>query len=158
MKLSVTSGSALRVFNACARRNGSLRVAGYPHAVPRSQGRITLCPVARTNYLQSERLTSPMLKRSYSGCACASASSRKATRTAYIALGSNLGDRIAEIEKACNEMDRRGIRVKRTSSLWETEPMYYADQDRFINGACEVSICPPSGPGLAHEISGKPHM
>ncbi|KAK0627493.1 Dihydropteroate synthase-like protein [Immersiella caudata] len=61
-----------------------------------------------------------------------------AKRTAYIALGSNMGDRIAWIEKACNEMDARGIKVKRTSSLWETEPMYVLDQDRFVNGACEV--------------------
>lgn len=60
--------------------------------------------------------------------------------TAYIALGSNLGDRIDWIEKACNEMSRRGIKVKRTSSLWETEPMYVTDQDNFINGACEVSL------------------
>lgn len=58
--------------------------------------------------------------------------------TAYIALGSNLGDRIGWIEKACNELDARGIKVKRTSSLWETEPMYVLDQDRFVNGACEV--------------------
>lgn len=62
------------------------------------------------------------------------------TRTGYVALGSNLGDRIAHIEEACREMEARGIRVKRTSSLWETEPMYYADQDRFVNGACEVSL------------------
>ncbi|KAK0629978.1 Dihydropteroate synthase-like protein [Bombardia bombarda] len=61
-----------------------------------------------------------------------------AKRTAYIALGSNLGDRIGWIEKACNEMDAQGIRVKRTSSLWETEPMYVLDQDRFVNGVCEV--------------------
>ncbi|RWA10498.1 hypothetical protein EKO27_g4610 [Xylaria grammica] len=59
-------------------------------------------------------------------------------RTAYIALGSNLGDRVAMIEMACNEMDARGIKVKRASSLWETEPMYVLDQDRFVNGACEV--------------------
>lgn len=65
----------------------------------------------------------------------------KRARTAYVALGSNLGDRIAEIEKACLEMDARGIRVLRTSSLWETEPMYYAHQDRFVNGVCEVSCC-----------------
>lgn len=64
----------------------------------------------------------------------------KRARTAYVALGSNLGDRIAEIERACREMDARGIRVKRTSSLWETEPMYYAEQDRFVNGVCEVSV------------------
>ncbi|KAK4157339.1 putative dihydropteroate synthase [Chaetomidium leptoderma] len=59
-------------------------------------------------------------------------------RIAYVALGSNMGDRIGWIEKACNEMDARGIRVTRTSSLWETEPMYVLDQDRFVNGACEV--------------------
>ena len=58
---------------------------------------------------------------------------------AYIALGSNLGDRIGWIEKACTEMNARGIEVKRTSSLWETEPMYVLDQDAFLNGACEVS-------------------
>jgi hypothetical protein len=58
---------------------------------------------------------------------------------AYIALGSNLGDRIAYIEKACNEMLSRGIKITRTSSLWETEPMYVLDQANFVNGVCEVS-------------------
>jgi len=42
------------------------------------------------------------------------------------------------IEQACQEMDARGIAVKKTSGLWETEPMYVLDQDRFVNGACEV--------------------
>lgn len=65
-----------------------------------------------------------------------------AKRTAYIALGSNLGNRIGWIEKACNEMSARGIKITRTSSLWETEPMYVLDQDSFINGACEVSFFP----------------
>ncbi|KAM3537360.1 hypothetical protein ARSEF1564_009721 [Beauveria bassiana] len=69
------------------------------------------------------------------GCGCRGG---KRTTTAYIALGGNLGDRVAEIERACNEMDRRGIKVTRTSSLWETEPMYVTDQDRFLNGVCEV--------------------
>lgn len=73
--------------------------------------------------------------RHYAGCACSGA---KRPTTAYIALGSNMGNRVGEIERACNEMDERGIRVKRTSSLWETEPMYVKDQDRFLNGACEV--------------------
>lgn len=70
----------------------------------------------------------------------------KRPRKAYIALGSNLGDRIAEIERACREMDARGITVSRTSSLWETEPMYVTDQDRFVNGACEVGQPRPSLP------------
>ena len=66
-----------------------------------------------------------------------------AKRTAYIALGSNLGDRIGWIEKACNEMSARGIKLTRTSSLWETEPMYVLDQDSFINGVCEVGFLAP---------------
>ena len=60
-------------------------------------------------------------------------------RTAYVALGSNVGDRLANIEQACRLMEKRGIRVTRTSSLWETEPMYVLDQEKFVNGACEVS-------------------
>ncbi|KAL2754431.1 hypothetical protein ACRALDRAFT_1063272 [Sodiomyces alcalophilus JCM 7366] len=74
------------------------------------------------------------------GCGCRSreSSSPPGRKTAYVALGSNLGDRIAWIEQACREMDRRGIHVRRTSSLWETEPMYVLDQDRFLNGVCEA--------------------
>lgn len=59
---------------------------------------------------------------------------------AFIALGSNMGDRVAMIEHACQEMEASGkIRIRRTSSLWETKAMYVLDQDMFINGACEVS-------------------
>lgn len=57
---------------------------------------------------------------------------------AFIALGSNVGDRFEMIERACLEMERANIRVKRTSSLFETEPMYVLDQDPFLNGVCEV--------------------
>jgi 7,8-dihydro-6-hydroxymethylpterin-pyrophosphokinase (HPPK) len=65
-----------------------------------------------------------------------------ARHRAFIALGSNVGDRIHMIESAVVEMKRRGVDVLRTSSLWETEPMYVQDQGRFLNGACEV--CPLS--------------
>jgi 2-amino-4-hydroxy-6-hydroxymethyldihydropteridine diphosphokinase/dihydropteroate synthase len=58
---------------------------------------------------------------------------------AFIALGSNVGDRVDMIEKACLELDRVNIKVKRTSSLFETTPMYVLDQDTFINGVCEVN-------------------
>ena len=57
----------------------------------------------------------------------------------YIALGSNVGDRIATIESACQQMEDRGIKVTRTSALYETKAMYLEDQESFINGACEVS-------------------
>jgi 2-amino-4-hydroxy-6-hydroxymethyldihydropteridine diphosphokinase/dihydropteroate synthase len=57
---------------------------------------------------------------------------------AFIALGSNVGDRVEMIEKACLEMDKANIKVRRTSSLFETKPMYVLEQDTFINGVCEV--------------------
>ena len=59
---------------------------------------------------------------------------------AFIALGSNIGDRIEMLEKACSEMERSGIKIKRTSSLFETTPMYVLDQDLFLNGVCEVGL------------------
>ena len=58
---------------------------------------------------------------------------------AFVALGSNVGNRVSMIEGALKDMQRRGIEVKRTSSLWETDAMYVVNQDKFLNGVCEVS-------------------
>ena len=65
----------------------------------------------------------------------------------YIALGSNVGDRIGNLESACHRMHNRGIKVTRTSALYETKAMYLEDQQSFINGACEVS-CAYTGMSL----------
>lgn len=64
----------------------------------------------------------------------------QSTHRAFVALGSNMGDRVAMIEEACREMEVRGIKIKRTSSLFETAPMYVMDQGTFLNGACEARI------------------
>ena len=61
-----------------------------------------------------------------------------ATTKAYIALGSNVGDRIRNIESACRHLDDAGLRVLRTSLLYDTKPMYVEKQQNFINGVCEV--------------------
>lgn len=76
-------------------------------------------------------------------CACSGVPAPLRRKRAYVALGSNVGDRLAMIERACREMDARGVRVVKTSGLWETAPMYVLEQDKFINGVCEVS-CTPS--------------
>ena len=57
---------------------------------------------------------------------------------AYVALGSNIGNCIGTIELACTHMNNRGLKVARTSGLYETKAMYVEDQQNFINGACEV--------------------
>jgi 2-amino-4-hydroxy-6-hydroxymethyldihydropteridine diphosphokinase len=52
--------------------------------------------------------------------------------TVYIALGSNLGDRRANLRTA---IDRLGavINAVRVSPLYDTEPVGYVDQPRFLN-------------------------
>jgi hypothetical protein len=61
-------------------------------------------------------------------------------RGVVIALGSNVGNRIEEIEKACRAIDADpDMRIVDTSLLYETKPMYVEDQGSFVNGACEVS-------------------
>jgi len=61
-------------------------------------------------------------------------------RGVVVALGSNVGNRIEEIEKACRAIDADpDMRIVDTSFLYETKPMYVEDQGSFVNGACEVS-------------------
>ncbi|KAL8748422.1 MAG: hypothetical protein Q9199_008203, partial [Rusavskia elegans] len=62
----------------------------------------------------------------------------KARSRVFVALGSNIGNRVGMIEQACTEMARRGLTVRNTSSLYETEAMYKTDQQPFVNGACEI--------------------
>ncbi len=58
---------------------------------------------------------------------------------AFIALGSNVGDRLEMIERACKLLEHSGeVSILRTSSLWETKAMYVENQADFLNGVCEV--------------------
>ena len=58
--------------------------------------------------------------------------------TTYLALGSNLGDREANLRGALASLELAGIHVKRLSSLYETEPVDYLDQPWFLNGVLEA--------------------
>ncbi|MFD0869651.1 2-amino-4-hydroxy-6-hydroxymethyldihydropteridinepyrophosphokinase [Chlamydia abortus] len=56
--------------------------------------------------------------------------------TAYIGLGSNLGDREQYLQKALQRLDEhRLIQVVRCSSIYETEPVGYEEQGSFLNMA-----------------------
>ncbi len=50
----------------------------------------------------------------------------------YIALGSNLGDRRANLIDAISQL-RQQVAVEQVSSVYETEPAYVTDQPRFYN-------------------------
>jgi len=59
--------------------------------------------------------------------------------TVYIALGSNVGDREANLHRAVQLLERSGVVVTRFSSLYETEPVGYLDQPWFLNAALEAT-------------------
>ena len=55
---------------------------------------------------------------------------------AYVALGSNLGDREATLRAAVEALaGEPGIDVVAVSRFVDTEPVGYLDQPRFLNGA-----------------------
>lgn len=51
----------------------------------------------------------------------------------YLSLGSNLGDRAANLEQAIDALAQIGVRVLRRSSIYETEPVDYLAQPWFLN-------------------------
>lgn len=62
----------------------------------------------------------------------------------YLGLGSNLGDRAGNIERAIHLISERVGTVVRQSSLIETEPWGFESENRFLNGVvlCETQLSP----------------
>jgi len=58
-------------------------------------------------------------------------------RSAYLGLGSNVGDRRLQIQRAIGELSRL-TRVRRVSSFYSTEPVGFREQRRFWNAAAEI--------------------
>jgi 2-amino-4-hydroxy-6-hydroxymethyldihydropteridine diphosphokinase len=62
---------------------------------------------------------------------------------AAVALGSNLGDRAGNLNEAVRRVGSLG-RVVAVSSFFDTEPVGYVDQPRFLNGALLVETSLPA--------------
>ena len=56
----------------------------------------------------------------------------------YLSLGSNVGDREANLRAAIDELPHAGVAVTRVSSFYETEPVDLLEQPWFLNCAAEV--------------------
>src|SRR5580700_7598846 len=56
----------------------------------------------------------------------------------YLSLGSNLGDRAANLERAIAALPDAGVRVLRRSSMYETEPVDFLAQPWFLNCVVEA--------------------
>ena len=57
----------------------------------------------------------------------------------YLALGSNLGDRVAQLNAAVAGLGGRGVRVVRSASVYSTEPKEIVSQPWFLNTVVEVA-------------------
>ncbi len=56
--------------------------------------------------------------------------------TVYLGLGSNVGDREANIAEALKRLEEK-VAVEQVSSLYETEPVGYENQPDFLNAVCQ---------------------
>ncbi len=76
--------------------------------------------------------------------------------TAYLGLGSNLGDRQANLDQALEFLGQR-LRVEKISSIYDSEPVGNTVQPRFLNLVCQVStnLPPMSLLSLAKGIENK---
>ncbi len=59
------------------------------------------------------------------------------TTAVYLGLGSNLGNRQKNLDKALNMLSLR-MQLKQVSSIFETEPIGNPNQPRFLNLVCRV--------------------
>ncbi|MFC1908721.1 2-amino-4-hydroxy-6-hydroxymethyldihydropteridine diphosphokinase [Chloroflexota bacterium] len=55
----------------------------------------------------------------------------------YLGLGSNMGDRQNNLDKAIDLLSRR-LRLGEVSSVYETAPVGSTDQPQFLNMVCQV--------------------
>jgi 2-amino-4-hydroxy-6-hydroxymethyldihydropteridine diphosphokinase len=76
--------------------------------------------------------------------------------TAYLSLGSNLGNREDNLDMALKLLGQR-MRLGKVSSIYDTEPLGDSNQPRFLNIACEVftRLTPEGLLALAKGIEGK---
>ncbi|SRR6266404_3797007 len=58
----------------------------------------------------------------------------------FIGLGSNVGDREANLREAIECIKALGLEIKSESSVYETEPVGFTDQPWFLNQVIETMI------------------
>jgi 2-amino-4-hydroxy-6-hydroxymethyldihydropteridine diphosphokinase len=58
--------------------------------------------------------------------------------TVYLALGSNIGNREQNLRRASELLCSANLRIKKVSSIYETEPVDFLEQDWFLNAVLEA--------------------
>ena len=78
------------------------------------------------------------------------------TVTAYLGLGSNLGDRETHLRQALSLLGE-SVQIAAVSSVYETDPWGYTEQPAFLNMACcfRTSLAPNELLALAQDVEGR---
>jgi 2-amino-4-hydroxy-6-hydroxymethyldihydropteridine diphosphokinase len=63
----------------------------------------------------------------------------------YLSLGSNIGDRAANLNAAISALPAAGVQARKVSAFYETEPVDYLQQDWFLNCVVEGETELPAG-------------
>ena len=59
-------------------------------------------------------------------------------QTAFISVGSNLGDKLENCQRGVTSLTRCGCEVITQSGIYRTEPVDYLDQDWFVNYVVQI--------------------
>lgn len=68
--------------------------------------------------------------------------SKESEIAVYLGLGSNVGDREANLREAISQIEALGLEVRLASSIYETEPVGQKNQPWFLNQVLEVRATP----------------
>jgi 2-amino-4-hydroxy-6-hydroxymethyldihydropteridine diphosphokinase len=71
------------------------------------------------------------------------------THTVYLSLGTNIGDRAANLKEAVASLPPQ-MTVKKKSNVYETPPWGYTEQDAFLNQVVQVTTYLEPEPLLKH--------
>ena len=56
----------------------------------------------------------------------------------FLGLGSNLGDRVEFLRNGLKNLKDRGVRMVQVSSIYDTDPVGFREQESFLNVVAEV--------------------
>jgi dihydroneopterin aldolase/2-amino-4-hydroxy-6-hydroxymethyldihydropteridine diphosphokinase len=75
-------------------------------------------------------------------------------KTAWLSLGSNLGNPREQLSEACRRLQASGVQISKSSSMLESKPWGKTDQPDFVNQVLKVetSLGPFELLNLIHEI------
>lgn len=138
-------------------------LAGPLQSLPPSRSSTAFSPPSssRATLGSSHRHFSSAASSSYT--AVDDPSSSTGHHVVFLGLGSNLGSRLANLDRALSELVKpvgegeeggAGAKVLDVSFAYETEPMFVEDQPRFLNAVCKVRsfLHPLRLPSVDHTV------